>query len=69
MTANAMVRGAIEPLLLVTRWRCLRSHGRGHRSCDSPHVAMAASAGTDIGSGLTGYHLQAYVQRCSSLLP
>jgi hypothetical protein len=30
MTANAKVRGALEPLLLVTRWRCLRSHGRGH---------------------------------------
>jgi hypothetical protein len=26
-------------------------------------------AGTDIGSALTGYHLQAYVQRFSSLLP
>ena len=32
-------------------------------------LRMAASAGTDIGSGLTGYHLQAYVQRFSSLLP
>jgi hypothetical protein len=27
------------------------------------------SAGTDIGSALTGYHLQAYVQRFSPLLP
>jgi len=30
---------------------------------------MAASAGTDTRSALTGYHLQAYVQRFSSLLP
>jgi hypothetical protein len=27
-TANAMVRGGIEALRLVRRWRCLRSHGR-----------------------------------------
>ena len=68
-TANAKVRGPLAASPLVTRWRCWRSHGRGHRSWDAPHVAMAASAGTDIGSALTGYHLQAYVQRCSSLLP
>jgi hypothetical protein len=54
---------------LVKRRPYLFSHGRGHRSWDSPHVAMAASTGTDIGSALTGYHLQAYVQRFSSLLP
>jgi len=30
-TANAKVRGAIEALRLVTRWRCLRSHSRSHR--------------------------------------
>jgi hypothetical protein len=56
-TLNAKVEGMIEALRLVTKWRCLRSHGRGHRSWGAPHVAMAASAGTDIGSGLTGYHL------------
>jgi hypothetical protein len=30
-TPNGKVRSAIEALRLVTRWRCLRSHGRGHR--------------------------------------
>jgi hypothetical protein len=30
-TANAKVRGAIEALPLVIKWRCLRSHGRSHR--------------------------------------
>jgi hypothetical protein len=30
--ANAKVSSAIEALRLVTKWRCLCSHGRGHRS-------------------------------------
>jgi hypothetical protein len=30
-TPNAKVRGAIEALRLVTKWRCVRSHGRSHR--------------------------------------
>jgi len=38
-TANAKVRGAIEALRLVTKWRCLRSHGSGHRfeTCHAHH--------------------------------
>jgi hypothetical protein len=31
--------------------------------------SVSPSAGTDTRSALTGYHLQAYVQRFSSLLP
>jgi hypothetical protein len=30
-TANAKVRGGIEALRLVRRWRCLRSHGSYQR--------------------------------------
>src|SRR5215216_3045677 len=41
-TLNAKVEGMMEALRLVTKWRCWRSHGRGHRSWDAPHVAMAA---------------------------
>jgi hypothetical protein len=34
-----------------------------------PTSLWPPSASTDIGSALTGYYLQAYVQRFSSLLP